>query len=158
MLSDSRLPVRVTDAKKLNEPLEGRVLGHLEDERTGRAYMILEATDHNVHFIWHTTEIESARHQRKLGPNSFIRIDPRSANGRTFLVITDFGSSEQFLNTQNMRNRAQALVTHGIVPAENSWGGRLGRYDSSLRNAFKQISTGIQPESSNDSRRKGFGR
>jgi len=68
MLSDSRLPISLTDAKQLTEPLEGRVLGHVEDERTGRAYMILEGTDQKVHFIWHTTEIESARRQRKLGP------------------------------------------------------------------------------------------
>src|SRR5439155_6637708 len=54
MLSDSRLPVRLTDAKQLNESLEGRVIGHVEDERTGRAYMILEGTDHNVHFVWQT--------------------------------------------------------------------------------------------------------
>jgi hypothetical protein len=109
LLSDTRLPIRLTDAKQLQQPLEGRVLGHVEDERTGRAYMILEGTDQNVHFIWHTIEIESARRQRKLASNSFIRITPRSANGRTLLLIADFGSSEQLLNnTDDMRNRPKA--------------------------------------------------
>jgi hypothetical protein len=140
LLSDTRLPIRLTDAKQLQQPLEGRVLGHVEDERTGRAYMILEGTDHNVHFIWHTTEIESARHQRKLVPNAFIRITPRSANGRTLLIIVDLGSSDQLLNnTEDMRNRAQAMMKRGIVPEENGWGGWLGRYESRLTHAFQQI-------------------
>jgi hypothetical protein len=140
LLSDTRLPICLTDAKELQQPLEGRVLGHVEDERTGRAYMILEGTDHNVHFVWHTTEIESARHQRKLAPNAFIRITPRSANGRTLLLIVDLGSADQLLNnTEDMRNRAQALMKRGIVPVENGWAGWLGRYENRLTHAFQEI-------------------
>ena len=148
MLSDSRLPIRVTDARKLEEPLEGRVLGHVEDERTQRAYMILEGTDHHVHFIWHTTEIESARARRKLAPDSFIRINPHSANGKTFLAIADLGLAEQILNdAHHIQNRAQALTKRGIVPAENGWAGWVGRYDTRLTRAAQQILTGQQRES-----------
>jgi len=140
LLSDTRLPIRLTDAKQLQQPLEGRVLGHVEDERTGRAYMILEGTDHNVHFIWHTTEIESARHQRKLAPNAFIRINPHSGSSETFLVIADLGSSEQLLSDVNyLRNKVQALMQRGIVPQENGWGGWLGRYEHRLTHALQQI-------------------
>lgn len=146
LLSDTRLPIRVTDAKRLEQPLEGRVLGHVEDERTGRAYMILEGTDQNVHFIWHTTEIESARRQRRLGPNSFIRISPHSANDRTFLVIADLGSSDELLNnTQYMRNKAQALVKRGMVPVENGWAGWLGGYQNQLTHALQEIAADQQP-------------
>jgi len=143
MLSDSRLPVRVTDPKQLNEPLEGRVLGHVEDERTARAYMILEGTDHNVHFIWHTVEIESARHQRKLASDSFVRIDPHRTNDKTVLHITDLGPSEQLLsNVQQIRNRAQLLVKRGIVPGENGWAGWLGRYDARLARTAQEVMAG----------------
>lgn len=148
MLSDSRLPIRVTDARKLEEPLEGRVLGHVEDERTQRAYMILEGTDHHVHFIWHTTEIESARRQRKLAPDSFVRINPHSANGKTFLAIADLGLAEQILNdAHHIQNRAQVLTKRGIVPDENGWAGWVGRYDARLTHAAQQILTGQQRES-----------
>src|SRR5579875_2541256 len=44
MLSDPRLPLVVTNARDISE-LEGRVLGHGEDESTGRAYRLLEGTD-----------------------------------------------------------------------------------------------------------------
>jgi hypothetical protein len=44
MLSDPRLPLVVTNARDISE-LEGRVLGHGEDESSGRAYLLLEATD-----------------------------------------------------------------------------------------------------------------
>jgi hypothetical protein len=147
MLSDLRLPVRLTDPKQLNEPLEGRILGHVEDERTGRAYMILEGTDHNVHFIWHTVEIESARHQRKLASDSFVRIDPHRTNDKTVLHITDLGSSEQLLNNaQQIRNRAQLLVKRGIVPGENGWAGWLGRYDARLTRTVQEILEGQDHE------------
>ena len=142
LLSDNRLPIQVTDAKKLQEPLEGRVLGHVEDERTGRAYMILEGTDHHIHFIWHTIEIESARHQRKLQPNAFIRMTPRQANDRTLLLVADFGSADQLLdNAEDMRNRAQAMMKRGIVPIESGWGGWLGRYDNRLAHASQELIT-----------------
>jgi hypothetical protein len=160
ILSDSRLPVRLTDPKQLNEPLEGRVLGHAEDERTGRAYMILEGTDHNVHFIWHTVEIESARYQRKLRSDSFVRIDPHRANDKTVLHITDLGSSEQLLsNAQQIRNRAQLLITRGIVPDENGCAGWLGRYDARLARTVQEILAGRQRETKReDIQRLGFGR
>ena len=146
MLSDSRLPIRLTDAKQLTEPLEGRVLGHVEDERTGRAYMILEGTDQKVHFIWHTTEIESARRQRKLGPNAFIRMRPHSANGKTFLILSDLGPSAELLNnTEHMRNSAQALVKRGIVPVENGWAGWLGKYEARLVHSFEELNAGRLP-------------
>jgi type IV secretory pathway VirD2 relaxase len=157
LLSDTRLPIRLTDAKQLQQSLEGRVLGHVEDERTGRAYMILEGTDQNVHFIWHTAEIESARHQRKVASNSFVRITPRTANGRTVLLIADLGPSEELLNnTAGMRNRAQALINRGIVPVENGWGGWLGRYQNRLAHAFQEL---VQPRTlQRDSDGPGFSR
>ena len=97
--------------------------------------------------MWHTVEIESARHQRKLAPNSFVRIDPHPANDKTILHITDLGPSEQLLsNAQQIRNRAQLLVKRGIVPGENGWAGWLGRYDARLVRTVQEILAGQHHE------------
>jgi len=40
ILSDARLPLSLTDVRKLQRPLEGRVIGHGEEEASGRTYMI----------------------------------------------------------------------------------------------------------------------
>jgi len=36
------------------------VVGHGEEENAGRPYMLVEGTDHHVHFIYHTSEIVDA--------------------------------------------------------------------------------------------------
>ena len=59
----------LTDIRKI-QSLEGRVLGQAEDEITGRPYMLLEGTDHKVHFIYHTPAMEDARHHGKMKPNT----------------------------------------------------------------------------------------
>jgi hypothetical protein len=59
------LPSRLTDLNGI-EQVEGRVLGHGEEETTGRLYMILEGTDHIIHFIYRSEELETARRAGKL--------------------------------------------------------------------------------------------
>ena len=60
--SDNRLQSCLTDIRKVKQ-IEGRLLGHGEEEGTGRTYMLLllEGTDRNIHFTYHTPEIERAR-------------------------------------------------------------------------------------------------
>jgi len=65
MLSDPRLPLVVTNTRDITE-LEGRVLGHGEDEGAGRAYLLLEGTDAKVHFIYQNSAIAEARRAGKL--------------------------------------------------------------------------------------------
>src|SRR5436305_2607269 len=56
LLSDERLPLVVADPRSI-KTLDGRVLGHGEDENGrnfGRHYMLLEGTDAKIHLIYHT--------------------------------------------------------------------------------------------------------
>src|SRR5207249_972492 len=134
VMSDNRLPMKVTNPSEVRESLEGRVLGHGEDEQTGRPYMILEGTDCNVHFIWHSREIERARRRRQLDANSFIRLS-RNA-GR--LDVIDFGDAEKILlNKERLRNSAHDLANRGIIPTENGWAGWLGKYEAAIAESFR---------------------
>src|SRR4029077_8916469 len=75
-LSDPRLPVEITDVRKL-KIVEGRVLLHAEDEGSGRRYLLLEGIDAKIHLIYHTDSIEEARRVGKLAVNSFVRLEKR---------------------------------------------------------------------------------
>src|SRR5207237_9965285 len=59
LLSDERLTLVVTEPRNIKH-LEGRVLGHGEDEtgkNFGRHYMLLEGTDAMIHLIYYTPEL-----------------------------------------------------------------------------------------------------
>jgi type IV secretory pathway VirD2 relaxase len=78
LMSDPNLPFQVTDIRK-TEQLRGRVLGHGEEESTGRTYMLLEGEDRKVHFIYHTGAMLQARHAGRLAPNSRVIVTIRGA-------------------------------------------------------------------------------
>jgi hypothetical protein len=139
LLSDSRLQSCVTDVSKIDQ-LEGRVLGHSEDEANGKAYMLLEGTDHNVHFVYHSPEIDRCRHSGELQPNSFIRIIRREDRN---LVIQDFGDADRLLgNKEYFQRKAQSLIRRGILPSESSLDGWLGKYESAIRHAITDVTNG----------------
>jgi hypothetical protein len=122
------------------EHLEGRVLGHGEEETTGRTYMLVEGTDHNVHFIYHTPEIASARAKGQLKPDSFLRVATEIGNGKRGVKIEDLGDSKRLLtNKEYFRKKARALISRGIFPVEGSLGGWLGRYEATLARVAQQI-------------------
>ncbi len=133
MLSDPRLPLVVTNARDISE-LDGRVLGHGEDESTGRAYLLLEGTDAKVHFIYQNAAIAEARRAGKLRAGSFARF--RRRLGR--LEILDYGDAEVLLsNGEYFRNSADRLAKKGMIAEAGHWGGWLGRYEGALSGAYK---------------------
>ncbi len=137
ILSDTRLPLSLTDVTKLQQPLEGRVIGHGEEEASGRTYVIFEGTDHRVHFIYHSREMEVARHQGKLKPNTFVRLAPPVVQNKRTVQIVEFGNAETFLkNRFHVRARAQLLTQ---LPNANQWSGWLGRYDAAVRSVFTEM-------------------
>ena len=71
LMSDPNLLFQVTDIRKI-EQLRGRVLGHGEEESTGRTYMLLEGDDRKVHFIYHNSAMLQARHAGRLAPDSNV--------------------------------------------------------------------------------------
>src|SRR5260370_37400472 len=62
LLSDERLPFAVTSFRDITH-IQGRVLAHGQEESTDRMYLMIEGVDGKVHFLYHTAEIQTARHQ-----------------------------------------------------------------------------------------------
>ena len=138
LLSDERLRLNVLDFRKTPE-VQGRVLVHGEEEQSngaGRHYLLLEGTDAQVHLIFYTPAMEDARSRGKLKPNNFVRLQERLLNGQRSLLIEDSGNAEAALKNQLIVGRAvQSLLSRGITPSEEGWGGWLGRYQAALRRA-----------------------
>ena len=131
LISDERLPIGLLDLRQTTS-VEGRVLVHGQDEQTGRNYLMLEGTDAKIHFVQYTTELEDARSQGALRPNSFIRL--RKRTGATILDVTDMGDAEKLLKKpQQLRKTVREMLKRGAIPTEDGWGGWLGRYQTALR-------------------------
>ncbi len=79
LMSDPNLPFQVTDIRRI-EQLRGRVLGHGEEESTGRTYMLLEGEDRKVHFIYHNGAMLKARGAGQLPPNSSVIVTSHGAH------------------------------------------------------------------------------
>lgn len=77
LVSDPRLPFQVTDLRRVDS-LTGRILGHGEEESTGRTYMLLEGDDKKIHFVYHNRSIEQHRHEGRFKPDSRVTL---SRNG-----------------------------------------------------------------------------
>jgi len=154
LLSDERLPMVVTDARKLNA-VDGRVLLHGEEENgrdAGRSYLLLEGTDARVHYILCTSEIEEARGRGQMRTNSFVRLRKLFVDGKPLLEVEDLGPSEAVLNNKrHLTEVAQALLGRGVLPEEDGWGGWLGRYQGALKKAALEID---RISDSNKNRRK----
>ena len=137
LISDERLPIEVIDLAQTTS-VEGRVLVHGQDEQTGRNFLMLEGTDARVHFIQYTPEMEEARSRGEIRTNSFVRLQRRLDNS---IQIEDFGDAERLLRDSDHLNAvAGRLLKRGIIPAEDGWGGWLGRFQSALRETALQLS------------------
>jgi type IV secretory pathway VirD2 relaxase len=140
LLSDERLPLQVTPPAALTD-LEGRVLGHGQEDTTGRTYVLIEGTDAKVHFIYHEDGIDAAGHQGLMRVNSFVRLRNSLNNGRAKWVVDDLGDAEKILSDKHyMRSRAQRLIKTGAVTDEvPRWGGWLGRYQARLHSELEDL-------------------
>jgi hypothetical protein len=139
LLSDTRLPSRVTEPHSI-DTLAGRVLGHSEDESNGRSYMILEGTDHLIHFIYHSPEIEAMRRQAKLQPNSFVRLRKQSDQQNRTIRLDDLGSADAVLtNKEHLRRTVRSLWNRGASPKNSGLSGWLGKYEAALVQAAVEL-------------------
>jgi hypothetical protein len=116
ILSDPRLPTCLTDIRKI-QSLEGRVLGHAEDEATGRTYMLLEGTDHKLLFVYHTADMEDGRHDGKMKPNTFVQLTRGFVDGKPIITIKALGDSDELLNDKRyLRSAVRAIQKEGMIP------------------------------------------
>jgi len=149
LVSDERLPLVVTEPREIRQ-LEGRVLGHGEDEsgrNFGKHYMLLEGVDAKIHLIFHTPVMQEARSRGHLSPNSFIKIQKRFENGRPLLDLESLGDSGELLkNKKYLRQKARLGLRDGKGRIEESWGGWLGRYRDALIEARHPFPQKERPE------------
>jgi len=137
-VSDDRLPVQVLNVRD-RRFVEGRVLLHGEEE-DGRTYLMPEGTDARIHHIYYTPEIEEARAHRMMKTDSFVRLRKVMAKGKPVLEIDDLGDSEALLrNRKHFRESAKHNFVTSAMTVENGWGGWLGRYQSTMRQAVAEV-------------------
>ena len=140
LVSDERLPLVVTDTRNI-KALDGRVLGHGEDENgrnLGRHYMLLEGTDAKIHLIYYAPALEEARSRGDLRTNSFVQLRKLLQNGRPVLKVTSMGDAERLLNNdQFLRQELRRFADEGAALGEHAWDGWLGRYQARLSSALR---------------------
>lgn len=88
LVSDQSLPMQFTPPSRIRH-LEGRVLGHVLDDASGKVHMLLEGTDAKVHIIPHDDNINGVRNSGRLRPNSFVAI--AAAKGHSELNVRAWG-------------------------------------------------------------------
>lgn len=84
LISDPRLPMQFTPPSRIRH-LEGRVLGHVLDDASGKVHMLLEGIDAKIHIIPHDETIDRARDRRLLKADSIVTIS-RLASGLDFAI------------------------------------------------------------------------
>jgi type IV secretory pathway VirD2 relaxase len=145
LLSDDRLPFHVTSTERL-QILEGRVIGHGQEDLTGRPYVLIEGIDCRVHFVYQERGISLARNKGLMRVNSFVRI----RNTRNGFSVEDLGNAAKLLKDQPaVAALAQRLIKRGDMPGgPTTWGGWLGRFHAALRREIRTLegATHAQPQ------------
>ena len=113
------------------------MLSHGEEEN-GNRFLLVEGTDGRVHYLRYTPELDEARSRGDLTTNSFVVIDKTmDENRRRRIVVANLGNAEAlFENRDHFRSLAKRLQQRGAIPFDDErWGGWLGRYHETLREA-----------------------
>lgn len=142
LVSDERLPLVVTEPRSI-KALDGRVLGHGEDENGknfGRHFMLLEGTNAKIHLIYYTPALEEARGRGDLGKNLFVQLRKRFENGRPMLEVSSTGDAEQLLLDEDIL-RGKRTPAVDVSVANQNWGGWLGRYQAKLASVAPRRAT-----------------
>jgi hypothetical protein len=138
LVSDPRLPLVVTEPRNIQR-LEGRILGHGEDEggrNFGRHYLLLEGVDGKIHLIYYTPELEESRSRGQLSVNAFVRLQKQFQNGRPMLLAENLGDAEKLLNDDKyLREASRRGNPRAVQAPDQIWGGWLGRYRERMTSA-----------------------
>lgn len=141
-VSDSRLPLVVTPVARMRG-VEGRILGHGQEEGSGRSYMLLESTAGKVQYVYHNADLAELRRQRGLKPGHYAAFKVRWQNEhgrwRSVLEVEQLGDAERLLT--NPRYLRQAAP---VPPGATVFGGWLGRRNTAVREFQQQQDRQLQ--------------
>jgi Protein of unknown function (DUF3363) len=122
LASDMNMPVVVEDWRNLTK-LQGRVLGHGEEDVKGKHFMLIEGIDGKLHYLTHCRETEQLREQHELRANEFITFSRPHGT----LHIKQQGHAEAILSSSAF------LKTQPVPPAgQELRPGWLGKYDAAI--------------------------
>jgi hypothetical protein len=80
------------------------------------------------------------RSRGELRTTSFVRLRKLPVDRALMLDVIDLGDAETLLNNpRHFRETARRHLKRGIPPTEDGWGGCLGRYQSALCKATREI-------------------
>lgn len=131
VVSDSRLPLVVTPSTRL-QGVQGRILGHGEEEGSSKPYMLLESIDGKVHYVYHNTQMISLRQRHELKPGHYVAFDTAwqttAGRWRGVLEVRDLGDAERLLTNPGYLRQAGPIPSQGPV-----YGGWLGRRNAAVR-------------------------
>lgn len=125
MLSKNMEPASAVGSEIVNanwndiQLLHGRVLGHDEDEATGKRYMLLESVDGKIIMLPHRADTDKLRSNNELKRNELITISRH--HGR--IVISQHGEANKAL--QNLSVLEKITGTHDPTGQRPGWLGRL---------------------------------
>ena len=135
-VSDSRLPLVVTPIARLRG-VQGRILGHGQEEGNGRSYMLLESTAGKVKYIYHNSDLAELRRQHGLKPGDYaafkVRWQSERGRWRPVLEVEQWGDAERLL--KDPRYLRQAAPVADGTPAYGGW---LGRRNEAVREFQRQ--------------------
>ena len=152
LASDHRIPLQVDDWRKLRT-IEGRVLGHGEEENSAKRYMLLEGTDGKLHYLTHTPQIDCARQAGLLKPDSFVTIQRTTIDGKIGHRLEEHGAADAIVTDRafisNRAARLNQIRNHASAeePLEGSknigpvYGGWLGKYNSAIEQRAQELQT-----------------
>jgi hypothetical protein len=104
---------------------------------------MLESTDSRVYAISHTKHMQEMRGAGGLRVNTFVRLHRMHSQGHSRIEVEELGTAESILKDRTyLRQTAQRLIRKGIMPAEDGWGGWLGRYQQAVKRAVDSLCRG----------------
>jgi hypothetical protein len=98
----------------------------------------LKETDARVYYLRYPPDLDEVRSRGDLTTNLFVVIDKtRHENRRRRVVVANLGNAEAlFENRDHFQSLAKRLLQRGAIPFDDErWGGWLGRYQDTLREA-----------------------